>query len=450
MLEPPGNEIADSDEVARRAVAASARPGGLHEAVDRFDVAVVQMGGAEGVQNAVPVFLDCRGELLHRLEPTAARPIHPARERRGRTLFIEAASVDVAQRLLQAPGPSGLQPHAREPMHVVDLPACPLAPVLHPAPTRTLQYRLGAHLLASNRIERGVGHLDDMKPVEGDLRLRHRSAHARDERRRHVYAHRLDRLGCAAMRTQVLGRPIDCAGIAPFGGEEQPRSLQIVHQRDVVVPAPAGRLVDAERAYLLVALQAPCHRHVRIDQAPERLLPAPEDARARGHRHLTGERQRQRLEHQREAAARTSPRCLQLRSSAAAALDARYLAVNPGFELKKVQVAPCARASVVHGLIGRAALRAHARAGLVGDVQIDAFARIVELHALDRPRPGQTKGLGEYRFLHRLLARLSSNRESCAKGLSRSTRNRREPKDHSPKRNFRQSCYKSVHYARSA
>lgn len=399
MFQAPRNEVADGDEAARCSVIAGARLRSLQEAVDRFDVAVVQMRGAEGAQHAVTVLLDRRGEPLHRLEPTAVHPTHPARQCRGRTFFIKAAAVDVAQRFLQAPGPGGLQSHAREPMHVVDLPARLLAPVLHPAPARALQYRLGAHFLASNHIERGVGHLDDMKPVEGDLRLRHRSANARDERRRHVYAHRVDRLG----RAQIVGCPIDRAGIVPLSGEVQPESVQVVHQRDVIVPAPAGRLVDAEGAHLLVALQAPHRRHVRVDQAPERLLLAAKDARARGHPHLTGERQRRRLEHQ------------------------RHLSVNPGFELEEVQVVPRARSSVVHGLIGCAALRARARAGLVSDVQIDALALTAELHALDRPRLGLPKGLSEYRLLHHLLACSSSSYELCAKGLSRSKRNGREP-----------------------
>lgn len=106
------------------------------------------------------------------------------------------------------------------------------------------------------------------------------------------------------------------------------------------------------------------HRYASVDQASARLLPAAKAARAQfSCRYPTGERQRQRLEHQREAPARTNPRCLRLRRSVAAALDAQHVVVDPNLEQEEVHVAASARSSVVYGSFGRPALRARAPRG---------------------------------------------------------------------------------------
>ncbi len=58
MLEAPGNQVAHSNEVLGCSIPASPGLGGLHQAVGCLDIAVMPVRRAEGVQHAVPVFLE--------------------------------------------------------------------------------------------------------------------------------------------------------------------------------------------------------------------------------------------------------------------------------------------------------------------------------------------------------------------------------------------------------
>ena len=65
-----------------------------------------------------------------------------------------------------------------------------------------------------------------------------------DEGRAHVDADFVDRLGVTAMRGEIVGERGDGVGIPAFGGEQHPCLIDIDKQRDVVVTAPGGGLVD--------------------------------------------------------------------------------------------------------------------------------------------------------------------------------------------------------------
>ena len=69
---------------------------------------------------------------------------------------------------------------------------------------------------------------------------------ALDEGRAHVDADFADGLGRAAMGCEVIGERGDGGGVAAFGGEQHAGLVDIDEQRDVVVAAPRGGLVDGD------------------------------------------------------------------------------------------------------------------------------------------------------------------------------------------------------------
>jgi hypothetical protein len=68
-----------------------------------------------------------------------------------------------------------------------------------------------------------------------------------------------DRLGLAAMHRQIVRARGDGFAIAAFGGEQHPRLVDVGKQRDAVVAAPGGGLVDSDPGHLA----APMTRHPR-------------------------------------------------------------------------------------------------------------------------------------------------------------------------------------------
>ncbi|OQC17944.1 MAG: hypothetical protein BWX79_00090 [Alphaproteobacteria bacterium ADurb.Bin100] len=266
-----------------------------------------------------------------------------------------------------------------------------------------------------------------MKSVKGHGCRRQVLGRAGDEGLGHVHAHHFDGLGLALVGLEVPHKALDRAGVFAGCGIDQPRLLQVVHQRDVVLAFGAAGLVDADDDNPGVAFLRPGPLDVGIDLAPQGVVRAAKDACAGGHGHLARQRQAQRLKQQREAAALARPGHLELGDGAAAATGhARQLAVHVGFELKEVQMAPAALAVVVQFLIDCATGRARRAPGLPDDVQVDSTALNIQRHALYRPRRCQSQRLAKQGLLHAALLRdVCLSTHYCQ--LLRATRNGREP-----------------------
>lgn len=174
-----------------------------------------------------------------------------------------------------------------------------------------------------------------------------------------------------------------------------------MHQGDVAVAFGAAGLIDTNDRHTRVALLGPRQSDMGIDLAPQGVVRAAQDARTRGHRHLPGQREGQRLEHEREAATLSRPGNTQLgRTAAGAARHARQRAVHVGFKLEEIQMPPAALAVVMQFLVSCCANGAGGTAGLPDHVQVDAAALDVQCNTLHSPGRGQPQCLAEQRFLH--------------------------------------------------
>lgn len=158
-----------------------------------------------------------------------------------------------------------------------------------------------------------------MKAIKGNGRLRQVLSYSCNEGLRHVHAHHLDGLSCALVALEVLGKAVHRAGILAGCGIDQPRLLQVMYQGDVAVAFGTAGLVNTDDGHTRVALFGPSQADMGIDLAPQGVVRAAQDARTRGHRHLSGQRKGQSLEHEREAAALSRPGNTQLARAAAGA-----------------------------------------------------------------------------------------------------------------------------------
>ena len=91
----------------REARAAGTGLGGLDEAVDGLDAAVVQPG-LKGVEDAGPVGLEGQRQAFERLKPATPRPAVPALELGLGDLARRGLGVELAQGVLQPPSAGGL------------------------------------------------------------------------------------------------------------------------------------------------------------------------------------------------------------------------------------------------------------------------------------------------------------------------------------------------------
>lgn len=190
-----------------------------------------------------------------------------------------------------------------------------------------------------------------------------------------------------------------CRVVAPVRGEQQPLGVQVVHHGDVVLADSELGLVDADQTHLAHVLLAPGLGDVELDAPPQLLVPHTQHVRGLTYRQPLAQRQAQRLEQQRKAAALACPRHAHLgRLAAGRTGHARHLGVQPGLELEEVQVTPLAAYPVVDALIGRAARRAAKRLGLATNLKVDSVLGSIELHGLHRPRCLQTQRRGEQRL----------------------------------------------------
>ncbi len=103
-----------------------------------------------------------------------------------------------------------------------------------------------------------------MEFVEGDASVRQFLAYSVDEGRRHVDADRLDLLGWAAMRVQIVGQFFDGLGIATLGDEQHSACERVSGQGDVVVAARTRRLIDGQCGYVAKVGEAQGEVHVAL------------------------------------------------------------------------------------------------------------------------------------------------------------------------------------------
>jgi hypothetical protein len=83
-----------------------------------------------------------------------------------------------------------------------------------------------------------------MELVEGDGRIGQTVGSALDEGRAHVDTDLGDGIRIAAVRFEIIGKCCDGLGVLAFGREDDAGAIDIDKQRDVVVAASGGGLVD--------------------------------------------------------------------------------------------------------------------------------------------------------------------------------------------------------------
>ena len=116
--------------------------------------------------------------------------------------------------------------------------------VAQPEVARAGQQFVVLPLSSSHLIDGIVDDLDGMKPVEGDGSVGQAVAGALDERRAHVDADLGDGIGIAAVRREVIGKRRDGRGVLALGREDDAGAINVDKERDIVVAAPGGGLVD--------------------------------------------------------------------------------------------------------------------------------------------------------------------------------------------------------------
>ena len=95
----------------------------------------------------------------------------------------------------------------------------------------------------------------------------------------------LDRLRVAAMRGKIVGEGGNGFGGTALGGEQHPGLVDIDEQRDVVVAAPSGGLVDRDPGDAGGIRPRPALLDVMVDHAPQPGVMLADDPRRGGNRH---------------------------------------------------------------------------------------------------------------------------------------------------------------------
>ena len=107
-----------------------------------------------------------------------------------------------------------------------------------------------------------------MKLVEGHRRIRQVLGGALDEGRAHVDADLGDGTGIAAMCGEIIGKGRDGHGLLALGREHHTRLVDIDKQRDVVMAAPGGGLVNRHPRDSRQVGVRPGTLHIMVDDAP--------------------------------------------------------------------------------------------------------------------------------------------------------------------------------------
>lgn len=229
-----------------------------------------------------------------------------------------------------------------------------------------VQARIGLLHQAARGI-RGMRH--DTELVEGDAGLKQVLGAALDGRRRHVDAHRADSWPQRVVCAQVCDQLTYGLRVAAFGHEQRLAFIGVGGQRQVVVAAPAGGLVDRKRGDLRQAGL----RQRQLDIAlADRGHPVPGFARQAGHRgkrHHAAQRQYQRLEQQRAAVQVLEPLRFDLGDLAVGHPQPRHSDLEVALVLEEVQMPQPLELGVMRRVL--AGLRWVREAAAGGEVHLD-------------------------------------------------------------------------------
>ena len=219
-----------------------------------------------------------------------------------------------------------------------------------------------------------------------------------------------DGIGVAAVRGQIFGEGRHGLGVLALGGEQHPGLVDVDEQRDVVVAAPRGGLVDGDLGDARGVGPRPRLVHIVVQHAPQ---PGVMLADHLGHgldRHGGDHGHEQCLEQQGEAAVGPCPRHVDLLDAALVAADARHAGVQVGLVLEEVEMAPAHPLGVVGRAVRGAAVRAgEAAAWCEVDLDVEPLCLGVEVAAGHRPGRGQAqRQLHQVRVAHCVPLRSAS------------------------------------------
>ena len=186
-------------------------------------------------------------DLLHRLQAASHRVVGPGFEEALGGALV-AVAPELAEVLLDAPGPTGLQVELVQGPKRDGFSAATIRVLSQPRPFAARQWRSArlrelAVLLLSDRIHCFTEVLGDVELVMHDVRLRHALPGRTHVRRPHIHGHRLDR--CALHWSKRLQQA--------HGRYQLPLRHQVQYPRAVDVSQDAGVSVAPLRALLIDA-----------------------------------------------------------------------------------------------------------------------------------------------------------------------------------------------------
>src|SRR5271165_5633946 len=392
QVEFPGEEVDDGFEVSDRAIASCLGLGGLDQTVDALDEAVGNLA-VEPAQDAVPVTLDGVCRVYDGLEPAVGGPEIPFLEIAGRCLgggliveFLECEADPV--------GTPGLEMARRQSVERGPLQLRQIGRVAQPDVAGAAQQALPLLFGTAHLVDRVVDDLDGMELVESDFCIGQAFAHTFDEGRAHVDADFADRLGVTAMGGKVIGEGGDGGGVLAFGGEQHPGLVDIDEQREVVVAAPGGGLVDGDPGHAGGIDPRPRLLDIVVNHAPQPRVVLAHNPRHCLDRHGRDHGHHQRLEQQSEAAIWPRPGHVDRLDAASLAAHARHAGRQIGLMLEEVEMGP----GFPLGVVGRAARGTAGRTGETAawsevDLDVEPVCLGVEVATADRPRRGKTQRL---------------------------------------------------------
>src|SRR3954453_11633459 len=208
-----------------------------------------------------------------------------------------------------------------------------------------------------------------------------------DECRAHVDADLGGGGWIAAMFGQIVGKGGDRGGILGVGHEQHLRAIQIDEQRDIVVAAACGGLVEGHPADAAVIGTGAGRIDRVVDDPPQPGIVLANHAGGGGNRHGGDQVHDMGLKQQRKAAAVARPRHAHRLDAASLASDARPTRIQIGLVLPEVQMPPRQRPCVVDRAVRRATGRAGEPRVLVErDVDVQPLRRRIEARPGDKPR----------------------------------------------------------------
>lgn len=186
--------------------------------------------------------------------------------------------------------------------------------------------------------------------------------------------------------------------IPALGGEQQPLSVRVMHDGDVVVPTLEAGLVDAHDTHAAHVVPRACTADIERVAPPQLVVRVAQQHCSLMYRQMAAQRERQGLEHGREARAIACPGHADLGGLAAGiACHAMHLGMQPSLKLEEVQMAPRAAQPVVDALLQRSAMGTGKRLGVAAQFEVGTPCRRVELKSLhfswwhQPPRAGEQR-----------------------------------------------------------